>query len=122
MGNKTFFSRLARRYDRLLPYDFKIELRPGSEMGMADYLSRFPPAAAPETSYYDESFTIAKIRMINDVLKPRDQLNPRGQSRTNSKNPTVEGGRSCFYSIKRSYPNNVKKKKMQIVTKKASAH
>ena len=108
MGNKTFFSRLARRYDRLLPFDFKIELRPVSEMGMADFLSRFPPAAAPETSYYDESFTVAKIRMINDVLKPRDQLNPRGQSRTNSKKK--EGGRSCFYSIKRSYPNNDKKK------------
>ena len=43
---------------------------------MEDYLSRLSSAAAPETSYYDESLTIAKLQMINDVLKPRDQLNP----------------------------------------------
>ena len=48
-------------------------------MGMADILSRFPSAAAPETSYYDEKFTVMKIQMINDALKPRDHLNPRGQ-------------------------------------------
>ena len=29
-------------------------------MGMADYLSRFSSAAAPLTSHYDESFTVAK--------------------------------------------------------------
>ena len=45
-------------------------------MGMADYLSRFPSAAAPETSYYDENFTVAKIKTINDALKPKDQLKP----------------------------------------------
>ena len=55
-GNKTFFSQLTRWYDRLLPYDFKVEHRQGSKMGMADYLSRFPSAEAPETSSYDESF------------------------------------------------------------------
>ena len=42
-------------------------------MGMADYLSRFSSAAAPETSYYDECFTVAKLQMINDALKPRDE-------------------------------------------------
>ena len=66
-GNKTFFSRLTRWYDRLVPYDFKVEHRQGSKMGMADYLSRFPSAEAPETSHYDENFTVAKIRMIRGV-------------------------------------------------------
>ena len=56
-GNKTFFSRLTRWYDRLVPYDFKVEHRQGSKMGMADYLSRFPSAVAPETSHYDENFS-----------------------------------------------------------------
>ena len=48
-------------------------------MSMADILSRFPSAAAPETRYYDEKFTVMKIQMINDALKHRDQLIPRGQ-------------------------------------------
>ena len=48
-------------------------------MVMADYLSRFPSAAVPETSHYDESFTIAKIKMINDALKPKDKFKPGGQ-------------------------------------------
>ena len=59
-GNKTFFSRLTRWYDRLVPYNFKVEHRQGSKMGIADYLSRFPSAEAPETSRYDESFIVAK--------------------------------------------------------------
>ena len=46
-------------------------------MGMADYLSRFPSAAAPETSHYEENFTVAKVRMINEALYPRNQLNLR---------------------------------------------
>ena len=41
-------------------------------MGMADYLLRFPSAAAT-TSYYDESFTVTKLQMINDALKRRDE-------------------------------------------------
>ena len=56
-GNKTFFSQLTRWYDRLVPYDFKVEhSRRRSKMGMADYLSRFPSAEAPETSHYDKKF------------------------------------------------------------------
>ena len=61
-GNKTFFSQLNRWYDRLVPYDFKLERGHRSKMGMADYLSRFRSAAAPETSHYDDSFTVAKIK------------------------------------------------------------
>ena len=77
-------------------------------MGMADYLSRFPSAAAPETSYYDESFTVAKIKMINDALKPKDQLKPGEQKMDQiKKNLTVEGGRSCFYSKRKVVSNEI---------------
>ena len=77
-------------------------------MGMADYLSRFPSAAAPETSIYDKSFTVAKLKMINDALNPRDQLTPRGHKvKQIRKNPTVEGGRSCWYSKKKVLSNEV---------------
>ena len=107
-GKKTFFSRLTRWYDRLVPYDFKVEHRQGSKLGMADYLSRFPSAAAPETSYYDESFTVAKIKMINDALKPKDQLKPGEQKMDQfKKNLTVEGGRSCFYSKRKVVSNEI---------------
>ena len=96
-GNKTFFSRLTRWYDRLVPYDFKVEHRQGSKMGMADYLSRFPSAEAPETSHYDENFTVAKIRMINAALKPKDKMKPRGQKVNQIRpKPTVGGEQSCF--------------------------
>ena len=46
-------------------------------MGLADYLSRFPSAEAPDTSHYDESFTVAKIKTISEALKPKDQMKPR---------------------------------------------
>ena len=80
-------------------------------MGMADYLSRFPSAAAPATSHYDESFTVANIKMINDALKPKDQLKP-GCQKVNQirKNPTVDGGRSSFYSKRKVVSNEIKRK------------
>ena len=91
-GNKTFFSQLTQWYDQLVPYDFKVEHRQGSKMGMADYLSRFTLAEAPETSHYDESFTVAKIKMINAALNPKDQMKPRGQKMNKIRpKPTVEG-------------------------------
>ena len=110
-GNKTFFSRLTRWYDRLVPYDFKVEHRQGSKMGMADYLSRFPSAEAPETSHYDENFTVAKIRMINAALKPKDKMKPRGQEVNNiQRKPTVGGVKSCFDTTKAVSSNeNVRK-------------
>ena len=80
-------------------------------MGMADYLSRFPSAAAPETNHYEESYTVAKIKMVNDPLKSKDQLKP-GVQKMNQirKNLTVEGGRSCFYSKRKVVSNEIKRK------------
>ena len=100
-GNKTFFSRLTRWYDQLVPYEFKVEHRQGSKMGMANYLSQFPSAEAPETSHYDENFTVAKIRMINAALRPKDKMKPRGQQVNYIKpKPTVGGDQSCFDTTK----------------------
>ena len=94
-GNKTFFSRLTRWYDRLVPYDLKVENRQGSKMGMADYLSRFPSAEAPETSRYDESFIVAK-KMISEALNPKAKMKPRGHNVRNIRSkPAVGGEQSC---------------------------
>ena len=73
---------------------------------MADYLSRFPSAGAPETSYYDENFTVAK------ALYPRDQLKPRGHLVHQIQIPTVEGVRSCAHSNE-SVASNKSSKKLE---------
>ena len=110
-GNETFFSRLIRWYDRLVPYDFKDEQRQGSKMGMADYLYRFPSAETSETSHYDEKFTVAKIRMINAALRPKDKMKPRGQEVNNIKRkPTVGGEQSCFDTTKSVSSNENERK------------
>ena len=49
--------------------------------------------------------------MINDALKPKDQLKPGGQKVNQIRtNPTVEGGRSCFYSERKVLSNEIKRK------------
>ena len=62
---------------------------------------------APETSHYDENFTLPKIGMINATLYPRDQSNPRGQTVKNKiqKIPAVEGLRTCVHSRERVASN-----------------
>ena len=66
---------------------------------MADYSSRFPSAAAPETRYYDESITDAKKQVINDAIKLRDRINPRCQKvKQNKKND--DRGRKIIFLLK----------------------
>ena len=78
---------------------------------MADYLSRFPSAEAPETSHYDENFTVAKIRMINAAFRPKDKMKPRVQEVNNIKRkPTVGGEQSCFDTMK-SFSSNENERK-----------
>ena len=80
-------------------------------MGMADYFSRFPSAEAPETSHYDENFTVAKIRMINAALRPKDKMKPWGQEVNNIKPKlTVEGEQSCFDTTKSVSSNENERK------------
>ena len=78
---------------------------------MADYLSRFPSAEAPETSHYDESFSVAKTKMINAALNPKNQMKPRGQKVNKIRpKPTLEGDQSCFDITKLDASNGNKRK------------
>ena len=58
--NKTLFSRLTRWLDRLIPFDFVIEDKPGAKIGLADYLSRHPSEPPKPISQYDN---LLKLRM-----------------------------------------------------------
>ena len=69
-GNKTFFSRITRWYNSLLPFDFKQKHRKGSKMGMVDYFSRYLSSIAPPTSHYDSTFLVAETNMINKAVNP----------------------------------------------------
>ena len=65
---KTMFSRLTRWLDRLIPFEFRIEHKPGVKIGLADYLSRHPSSEATPISTYDNMFTVAKINLIRTAL------------------------------------------------------
>ena len=79
-------------------------------MGLADYLSRFPSAEAPETSRYAESSIVAKIKMINEALNPKAQMRPGGQKVKHIKSiPAVEGDQSCFAITKTVASNGNKR-------------
>ena len=117
--NETLFSRLTRWLDRLIPFDFVIEHKPGAKIGLADYLSRYPSEPPKPISQYDNLFTVAKIASIRKSLGFTNELKPLGkrnyqniretgskQSRRFSSNhkreritciqpATVEGGKSC---------------------------
>ena len=117
--NKTLFSRLTRWLDRLIPFDFVIEHKPGAKIGLADYLSRHPREPPKPISQYDNLFTVEKIVSIRKSLGFTNDLKPLGerycqdiketgskQSRRFSSNQkreritclqtaTVEGGKSC---------------------------
>ena len=66
--NKTMFSRLTRWLDRLIPFDFQVEHKPGAKIGLADYLSRHPTLEPQPVSTYDCMFTVAKIERIRSAL------------------------------------------------------
>ena len=66
--NKTMFSRLTRWLDRLIPFDFQVEHKPGAKIGLADYLSRHPSLDAQPVSTYDSMFTVAKSSRIRSAL------------------------------------------------------
>ena len=62
------FSRLTRWLDRLIPFDFRIEHKPGAKIGLEDYLSRLPSREATPISTYDNMLTVAKINLIRTAL------------------------------------------------------
>ena len=105
--NKTMFSRLTRWLDRLIPFDFQVEHKPGAKIGLADYLSRHPSLEPQPVSTYDSMFMVAKIGRVRSALgfeketfsKNRLEYPPVTNNRrvcniSNRKRP-VEGERSC---------------------------
>ena len=111
------FSRLTRWLDRLIPFDFQFEHKPGAKIGLADYLSCHPSTEATPISTYDNMFTVAKINLIRTALGFHNKNASRGYKTCNykSKRPhikaetkqsinrlkvssrdiLVEGGKSC---------------------------
>ena len=63
-NNKSYQSRLARRADRLLPFDFDVIHVPGVPLGIVDYLSRYPTFPAPEPSKYDEILNFSLLNLL----------------------------------------------------------
>ena len=109
--NKTMFSRLTRWLDRLIPFDFQIEHKPGAKIGLADYLSRHPSREATLISTYDNMFTVAKINLIRTALgfntskghntskgptcSTADNKHSINRLEVSSQNDSVEGGKTC---------------------------
>ena len=67
-GNKSNFSRLTRWVDRLLPFTFKTQHIPGTQMGFTDYLSRHLHSPASKISKDDELFVVNRINDFNFTL------------------------------------------------------
>ena len=90
--NKTMFSRLTRWLDRLIPFDFQVEHKPGAKIGLADYLSRHPSKEATPISTYDNMFTVAKIIFIRTALEFNSSSASRGYKSSNnpSKGPHIK--------------------------------
>ena len=90
--NKTIISCLTRWLDRLIPFDFQIEHKPGAKIGLADYLSRHPSREATPVSMYDNMFTVAKINLIRAALGFNDCSASRGYKSSNyqSKGPHIK--------------------------------
>ena len=90
--NKTMFSRLTRWLDRLIPFEFRIEHKPGAKIGLADYLSRHPSREATPINTYDNMFTVAKFNLIRTALGFNDSNTSRGYKSSNckSKGPHIK--------------------------------
>ena len=59
--NKSCNSRLTRWADRLLPFDFIIEIIPVAKTGLVDYISCQPNPKAKVANKYDEEFAVATM-------------------------------------------------------------
>ena len=83
------FSRLTRCLDRLFPFYFQVEHKPGAKIGLADYLSRHPSKEATPISTYHNMFFVAKIKLIRTALGFNSSSASRGykSSINSSKGP-----------------------------------
>ena len=84
-SNKTFSSRLTRRVDRLLPFEFNVVHTPGRTLGMADYLSRHPSpysgAVIKSEQMFNDWFTINVVNEFENELEETIMRNAK--KRTN---------------------------------------
>ncbi len=64
-SNREYSSRLTRWRMRLLPFEFDIVYKPGSSMGITDYLSRSPSFEAPAEPPDETELIVAIINEFN---------------------------------------------------------
>ena len=117
------FSRLTRWLDRLIPFDFRIEHKPGAKIGLEDYLSRHPSREATPISTYDNMFTVAKINLIRTApgfntskghnkskgpICTAESKQSINRLEVSSRNDSVEGGKPC----KRKSTNQVQTRRL----------
>ena len=90
--NKTLFSRLTGWLDRLIPFDFQIEHKTGTKIGLAGYLSRHPTKEAAPISTFDNMCTVAKNFLKHTALGFGKSIASRGSKTGNniSKGPHVK--------------------------------
>ena len=68
-ANRSINSRLTRLVDLLLPFHFSIDDRPGSKMGLVDYILQEPQKKAVNMSTYVKQFIVAKLDAVNSSAK-----------------------------------------------------
>ena len=81
--NKTYYSRLTRWVDRLLPFQFTVTHAPGGNLRMAEYLSRHPSPSNKNVQVKAEElwtnwFTVNKIKcgkIVSDKQTRRETEN-----------------------------------------------
>ena len=73
-SNKSYNSRLTRRVDRLLPFDFNNEHLPGAKMGLVNYIYRQPNQETKVKNKYDQEFALATVTRIDEQLLYRSNL------------------------------------------------
>ena len=105
-----FRSHLTRWVDRNIPFDLKIEHMPGAKKRTGRLFITAPGGEASRVSLFDNKFTVAKLRSINNFLcyqvqkttgvafskssKPVVSANENKIGPSNRKLPPDEGGKS----------------------------
>ena len=90
---KTTQSKSTRWADKLLPYDFSLERKPGKDMGFVDYLSRHPTNKPIPHFEDDEKFVIASVSNIG-ILLGFDKAMPETQVKTDREQFTLDSFQS----------------------------
>ena len=88
-GNKTFFSKLKRWVDRLLPFDFEVVHVADRNLGVADFLSRHPTDLQRSTfeagSLRNEWFTVDNRMNRTSRQQPIKMQNERNSRETSKR-------------------------------------